>query len=61
MSTIGKTKKEGVAISLRGIEPAQFIGMNSIVPDPVSEQTGCQAVCNGDDTGVNRKDCATVL
>jgi hypothetical protein len=32
--------------------------MNSIVADPVSDQTDCQAVCNGDDTEVNRKDCA---
>jgi hypothetical protein len=35
--------------------------MNSIVADPVSDQTDCQAVCNGDDTEVNRKDCAAVL
>ena len=53
MSMIGKTKKEGVAISLRGVEPTQFIGMNRIVTDPVSDQTGCMAVCNGNDTEVN--------
>jgi hypothetical protein len=60
MGTIGK-QKEGVAIFLRGISLTQFIGMNSIVTDPVSDQTGCQTVCNGDDTGVNRKDYAAVL
>ncbi len=35
--------------------------MNSIVTVPVSDQTGCRAVCNGSDTEVNRKDCAAML
>jgi len=35
--------------------------MNSIITDPVSDQTGCLDVCNGNNTEVNRKDCAAVL
>jgi hypothetical protein len=61
MGTIGKTKKGGRCGIPARVETTQFIGMNSIVPDPVSDQTGCLAVCNVDDTGVNRKDCAAVL
>jgi hypothetical protein len=60
MNTIGKTKGGRCDILAR-VEPTQFIGMNSIVTDPVSDQTGCQAVCNGDDTGVNVRIVATVL
>src|SRR6202035_815182 len=56
-----ENKKEGVCDIAVQVAPTRFIGMNSIVADLVSDQTGWQAVCNGDDTEINRKDCAAVF